>query len=130
MFQIENIIPIMIVVFGLWILQGFFSFFQMRNYQSALARLKKEGRLLIARQKGKLREGIIMIMAIDKKGIIVAAEQMRGITVFSKFKPLDSVIGQSIYDENQLLNSVESQVQKKAIIKALEGVHNASDETL
>lgn len=117
-----NIINVMLIVFGLWLLQGVFSYFQVRNYRETVGRLKVKGRLLIAREKGRFKAGIIMIMAVDDKGIIVAAEEMKGITVFHKFRKLESVIGKSIYEDEELLNSLESKLQREAIIGALEGV--------
>ena len=115
-----NIYIILAIIFGLWIIQGLLSAIQIKNYRLAVRRLSQEGRLLTARQKGRLGEGVIMIFAIDPQGVIVEAEQMRGITVFAKFRKMPEMIGKSIYDDDDLINSLESKVQRKAIIKALE----------
>lgn len=125
-----NIYVILAIVFGLWILQGIFSALQIQQYRKAVRRLSKKGRrLLTARSKGRLREGVIMVLSIDEDGIIAEAEEMRGITVFARFKPLPHICGKSIYDDHELLNSLESKVQQKAIIEALEkGVKNDSAE--
>lgn len=126
----ENIYIILAIVFGLWILQGIFSAMQIQRYRKTVRRLSKKGRrLLTARSKGRLREGVIMIFSIDEEGLIVEAEEMRGITVFARFKPIPKIIGKSIYDDHELLSSLESKVQQKAIIEALEkGVKEDSAE--
>lgn len=126
----ENIYVILAIIFGLWILQGILSVFQVKNYRKAVRRLSSKGRLLTARQKGKLGEGIIMIFAIDTNGLVLEAEQMRGITVFAKFRPIPGVIGKSIYNDNEIINSLETKIQRKALIKALEmGVKEQIAET-
>ena len=117
--MMENIYIIMAIIFGLWIIQGILSAIQIKNYRKAVRRLSQYGKSLTALSRCIADERKIMIFAIDDNGLVVEAEQMRGITVFAKFRKMPRVNGKSIYDD-EFINSMETKIQRKAIIKALE----------
>lgn len=71
---------------------------------------------------GKQRFGIgsCVIMIADASGQIVNAKEMTGVTVFSRFQPIQDLIGKSLdYCFN---HTVESDNRSKAIKMAIEKI--------
>ena len=109
-------------VFILWVAQGLLTVLQIQHYRKRVAELKKKGKVLIGQQKGKLKAGSIVLMALDAEGIIKDAEEMRGFTVFTKFRKLNAVIGKTPEECMTMLDGIKNVQQRKAIRKAVEGV--------
>jgi len=109
-------------IFMMWMLQGVLSYFQINHFRRRMAELKKKGRILIGQQKGRFTAGSIIILVIDNKKNVIDAEEMRGFTVFNKFKKRTELIGKSLEDSQSLIASIKNKQSIKAIEKALEGV--------
>lgn len=109
-------------IFIMWMIQGILSYFQIKHFRRRTAELKKKGRILIGQQKGKFSAGSIVILVIDNNNNIIDAEEMRGFTVFNKFKKKADIIGKSLEDSQSLIASIKNKQSMRAIEKALEGV--------
>lgn len=120
----SDIVKLMLFLLAMWILQGVLTYFQVKNYRTRSTELRKKGDVYTGKAKGRLREGCIVMLVVEKDGTIIDAEEMRGITVFSKFKTIKSIIGKSIYNKDDLLNSLRYKQQKRALESALEGVNS------
>lgn len=110
-------------IFIMWMIQGILSYFQIRHFRKRMADLKRKGRILIGRQKGRFVAGSIVILVIDNDKTVIDAEEMSGFTVFNKFKKKTEIIGKHIEDLEGLIANVKNKQSIKAIKKALEGVN-------
>ncbi len=113
-------IKAVLIILGLWILQGILSYIQINHYRKRFSCLRKKGRVLVGQQKGKLRGGSIVMLVINDDDKIIDAEEMKGFTVFNKFKKKNEIIGKSINNMELILRSMKNQQSMKALQKALE----------
>lgn len=117
-------------VIGLfWILQVIMTYFQVKHYQSRIRELRKKGAIGIGTVKGKLRAGVIIILAV-KNGHVADAEIMKGYSVFARFKRMPGLVGKKV---NELLenNFNMSKAEKKALeiaVKTLTENHSLEGE--
>lgn len=108
-----------IFIFGLWILQGLMTYRQIKNYRKTLFRLKNKGRVYVGHEKGKLKAGSIVLLVVDKNNIIIDMKEMKGITVFDRFKTKDTYIGKTVEELTSELSNVDKEtVTTRAIKKA------------
>ena len=112
----------LLFIFGLWVLQGVLSYVQITHYRKTLSRLKSKGRVLIGHEKGKLKPGSIILLVIDDNGIIIDVEEMKGISVFDRFRKKSTYIGKTIEELSKELSQLKKDtITTRAIKKALEG---------
>lgn len=69
-----------------WTLQTIFGIFQIRYFNKRFKAMRKLGRVVIGKNKGRIRTGVVVLMAIDEDCNIIKAEKMQGISVFAKMK--------------------------------------------
>lgn len=89
---------ILLIAFIFFVLQGLLTYLQINNYKKAIKRLRKKGHLGVGTKKGKISAGSIVILVSDNEGNIIDGEEMRGFTVFSRFKKMENVLGRNIED--------------------------------
>ncbi len=114
-----------IIAFVLFILQGIFSFNQIKNYQTRIKELKKKGLVGIGREKGFLRAGNITILVCNKQGKVLVGEKMEGITVFSRFREIDSLAGISLQKLKETYSEKKKNAASKAILQAIDSLEKA-----
>ena len=85
------------VVIVAYILQIIFGLKQLKHFNTTYSELRKKGRVAIGRRSGKIKAGTIVMFAVDRKGMILDAKRMQGVTVVARFKPMPSYIGQDIH---------------------------------
>ena len=85
------------VVIVAYILQIIFGLKQLKHFNTTYSELRKKGRVAIGRRSGKIKAGTIVMFAVDKKGMILDAKRMQGVTVVARFKSMPSYIGQDIH---------------------------------
>ncbi|MDN5352315.1 MAG: glucitol operon activator protein [Clostridiales bacterium] len=118
----SDIVKALGFVFALWIAQGLLTVLQIQHYRKRVAELKKKGKVLVGQKKGKLKAGSIVLIALNEDGVISDAEEMRGFTVFTKFKKLNAVVGKTPEQCVSMLEAFKNKQQREAIRKAVEGV--------
>lgn len=109
-------------IFSLFIIQGILTYFQINDYRKTLSRLKKEGKVFVGQQKGRFSAGSIVIFVVNDKNEIANFKEMKGISVFNRFKTRKEFIGLSI---DQLRNSIDEKSMScsaKALKKALDSI--------
>ncbi|AOT71131.1 transcriptional regulator GutM [Geosporobacter ferrireducens] len=116
---------IFIIAFILFILQGIFSFKQIKNYQIRIKELKMKGLVGIGREKGFLRAGNITILVCSKQGKVITGEQMEGITVFSRFREIDSLAGMSLSQLKKIYTEKKKNAASKAMLQAIDTLERA-----
>lgn len=110
----------MIFIFGMWMLQGILAYFQIKHFRKVVNEMKKQGKVLIGKQKGKLSAGSIVVLAIDKHNKVINAQEMRGITIFNKFRVKDEFINKSIDELKRELPNMKNKKSSLALKKAIE----------
>ncbi|MBU3179803.1 transcriptional regulator GutM [Clostridium psychrophilum] len=89
-------IKLVLFAFCLLIMQTVLTYLQSVNYYKRLNLLKTKGIIGIGNRKGRIAAGSILIMVSNKDGIIVDCEEMKGRTVFSRFKKANQYVGMSV----------------------------------
>lgn len=75
---------------------------------------------MIGQQKGKLSAGSILILAIDEDENVINAQEMKGITVFDKFRVKDEFINKSIDELKRELPNIKDKKLSLTLKKAIE----------
>lgn len=127
------VLRLFIALFLIYLLQSFFSVFQIRAYQRALRESRSLGTIGVGQKKAKfgIIKGNIVIIGCDRQGLITGGQIMEGITLFARFKPLKEIIkgrplqeGETIYDYLSELRSMTKKEQDyyQGYIRALEAI--------
>jgi len=98
-----------------WILQGVLTYFQIRNYKDRMSILGKVGYLGVGRMKKKLGRGRILLLVSNESGEVIKAEEMRGISVFTRFKEKNELIGYKIDELGKNLSGDFKEVVEEAV---------------
>lgn len=87
----------LIVLIGIaFLLQGFFSFMQMRNLSNAFIEMRRNGRVAFGRKSGGFHAGAVVMFRLNEDGIICEGKKLEGLTSFSRVKPLTGFEGRHI----------------------------------
>jgi DNA-binding transcriptional regulator of glucitol operon len=88
----SEVISIMWIIFVLigvaWIGQMILGFYQIKYFNKNFKDMRKLGKVVIGKNKGKVRAGVVVLIAIDKDSNIIKAEKMQGISVFARMRAL------------------------------------------
>lgn len=93
----DSVIILGLVIVLAYIIQIFLGLKQIKHFNRVYADLRKKGRVAIGRRSGKLKSGTIVMFAIDKKGTVLAAKKMQGVTIAAHFKDMPDYVGQDIH---------------------------------
>jgi DNA-binding transcriptional regulator of glucitol operon len=88
-------LPFFLLFAVFWLLQGAAMFYQQRVLKKKIMDLKQKGDLVIGVNKTRLGSRIYSFLVFNN-GIVDIAEIYKGLTIFSKFKPLTEIINQDI----------------------------------
>lgn len=87
----------LIVLFGilllLFVMQALGAVLQIKDFQKSMRRVHKYGNIGIGQKKGGLTNGYLTVIACDSSGMITYGERMTGMTILSKSKPFDTLMG-------------------------------------
>lgn len=79
-----------------WVLQLILAVHQMRRFYKRFGELRRLGRTAMGIGGSTYRGRAYALIASDSRGRVVAAEVMRGFTVFARPRPLTAVTGWSL----------------------------------
>ena len=116
----ENIILLAVFIIIAFVLQIALSMIQRRHFNKSFVELRRKGKGVIGKKRGWFSAGTIVLIQIDETGLILDARLLQGITVFSKFRTLSSVLMQNIStvaNDSACLRQ-ENILTKKAVINA------------
>ena len=116
------------ILFALMVLQILGARLQVRQYQAAVRRLRQRGNVGIGGRKGRFGPGCIVLLACS--GTIVGAEVMQGMTIFSRFRPVPDLYGQSVYNLKEEYESLPDKRRRhyKGYEQAVDAlIHRLSD---
>ena len=107
----------LIIVVGIaFLLQGLFSFLQMRHLSNEFIKLRRKGKVAFGRKSGGFRAGAVVMFRIDDDGIIQEGRMLSGLTAFAKVRPLDGFEGRYIGS----LTAADGPSSHKNLCKAIE----------
>lgn len=72
---------------GAWIIQGLLSFWQLKHFNQRFKLLRKDGRVVVGKSKGRFSAGVVLMFCLDPDCNIIKGEKMEGISIFAKLKP-------------------------------------------
>lgn len=110
-------IQFLLIFLALWILQGAGLYYQNRSIRLKINELGKLGRLFIGVDK-KPFGGTVYALFVVNKNKIVCAKYLRGITIFSKFRDMESLAGLNIREFESEINKKVPKGQMKRIFAA------------
>jgi DNA-binding transcriptional regulator of glucitol operon len=79
----------------LWALQLVLSYQQARAFMARARALRRQGRVSIGASPRRIRGRAFVVVAVGSDDRVVAAEVLRGITVFANAKPEPALIGRT-----------------------------------
>ena len=103
------------------VIQATGTYVQVRQYKKAVRRLHKKGNVGIGSRRSRLKNNIVII-ACNSEGLILDAELMEGLTVFTKFKKMPEVIGRNIFELRDEYAKISSKKEKKRFRGHMEAV--------
>ncbi|MCR6106940.1 transcriptional regulator GutM [Salipaludibacillus agaradhaerens] len=118
---------------GLLLMQSFLTFIQVRYYRKSVERFfkkyntKKDVHLFTGQARRKFGAGSIVMLVVDEKYIVLDCQTMKGVSVLSKFKDIESFRGCHV---GEILNDLqyEDKKRKKSAIDI--ALQNASENAL
>ncbi|MGF7397665.1 transcriptional regulator GutM [Thermoanaerobacterium thermosaccharolyticum] len=111
---------VLIMIGAAWTLQGFLGYIQVKDFNKHFREMRKNGRVVIGKEKGKLKAGTIILMGIDKNCNIKEVKRMHGISVFARMKPLKGLENKNLLR----LNKDDFNSFDKYTVKAIEDAIN------
>ncbi len=81
-----------------FLLQGIFSFAQMRHLSDEFIKLRRRGKVAFGRKSGGFHAGAVVMFLVDDDGIIQEGRKLEGITAFARTQPLDGFEGRFVGD--------------------------------
>ncbi|MDF2655512.1 MAG: hypothetical protein K0R19_1986 [Bacillota bacterium] len=87
---------LILILFGLIFIQGLFTFVQVKNYNKMIRQMKNYGMVGIGMKKGRLTPGRIILLAVDENGTVVKGLNMKGFSVFARFREIKDIAGTDI----------------------------------
>lgn len=72
---------------GVWIIQGLLGFCQLKHFNQRFNLLRKEGRVVVGKSKGRIMAGAVVMFCLDQDCKIIKGEKMEGISIFARMQP-------------------------------------------
>ncbi|GMA98831.1 transcriptional regulator GutM [Pelosinus sp. IPA-1] len=104
---------------GVWLLQGVLGVWQTRHFNQGFKQLRKEGRVVVGKSKGRMSAGVVVMFCLATDGKIIRGEKMAGVTSFARLKPF------SVFNHWDLLELTPSacggldNATRKAVLQAV-----------
>jgi glucitol operon activator protein len=105
---------------GMWILQGLLGFWQLRHFNQHFNLLRKEGRVVVGKTKGRIMAGAVVMFCLDKDCNIIKGEKMEGISVLARMRPFPSCNSLNLLEIEEDNLSGLGRPTTKAVMNALE----------
>ena len=111
-------------IFLLFVVQVIGTYLQVKEYKKAVRELHKLGNVGIGSGRKKLGAGSVVIIACKSDGRITGGSIMRGVSIFSRFNPMEDIVGKTIYELKAEYESMpeKNRSQYKGHIQAIEAL--------
>ncbi|MFC2742203.1 MAG: transcriptional regulator GutM [Selenomonas artemidis] len=84
-------------LFLLFVVQVVGTHLQVKEYKRAVREMHKLGNVGIGSRRRKLGPSNIVIIACNSDGEILDGRMMQGMTILSRFRPMEGIAGRTIY---------------------------------
>ncbi|WP_420174436.1 transcriptional regulator GutM [Luteococcus sp. OSA5] len=88
--------PIIIGFAVFYIVQTVLSMRQTKDYARHYARMRRQGRVALGKQKNLVANGAIVMFRLDDDGVVVEGRLLSGVTVFSRFRDFTAYNGRPL----------------------------------
>jgi len=105
---------------GMWIIQALLGFWQLKHFNQHFKSLRREGRVVVGKSKGRITAGVVLMFCLDQDCNIVRGEKMEGLSTFAKFRSFDSFNGTNLLKIDESGCNKLSKSASKAVINAIE----------
>jgi Glucitol operon activator len=95
-----------------WGLQIVFGYFQVRSFNKILKELSQKGNVRIGRTKSRWKPRTVVIIAANEDEKIIDFAYMKGISIFSRPKKIESLVGQPLPLSNSVLSQLSQPFQE------------------
>lgn len=85
-------------LFLLFVIQVVGTHLQVKEYKRAVREMHRLGNVGIGSRRRRLGPSNIVIIACGSDGEIVDGRMMQGMTIFSRFRPMEGIAGRTIYE--------------------------------
>lgn len=100
------------IAFVFMVIQSFLTYMQAKNFTKTLAEMRQYGIVSSGKERRYLTEGRVLILACNQDGVITKAMEMKGRTVFARFKELDDYVGLNIAQLSELEEQEREEIKK------------------
>ena len=109
---------IILLMFVMWGMQLALTYFQIKRFYAKVKSLRQYGITSIGMAGSFLKGRVYTVVVVDENGVIVNAEKLTGLTVFSNLKPVPDIIGFNInvVDHNTFGLSLKRKVRESFIV--------------
>ncbi|MDS1003707.1 transcriptional regulator GutM [Clostridium sporogenes] len=100
-----------VIVIGLaWLLQTALGFLQFKDFNKNFKELREKGRVVIGKNRGRVKRGAVILIAIDDNCSIIESRIMKGITILARFKTMEILNNQNLHSINpNILKNLDQQ---------------------
>ncbi|MGO5064275.1 transcriptional regulator [Clostridium sporogenes] len=100
-----------VIVIGLaWLLQTALGFLQFKDFNKNFKELREKGRVVIGKNRGRVKRGSVILIAIDDNCSIIESRIMKGITILARFKTMEILNNQNLHSINpNILKNLDEQ---------------------
>ncbi|MCR1972676.1 transcriptional regulator GutM [Clostridium sporogenes] len=103
-------IKIVIVIGLAWLLQTALGFLQFKDFNKNFKELREKGRVVIGKNRGRVKRGSVILIAIDDNCSIIESRIMKGITILARFKTMEILNNQNFHSINpNILKNLDQQ---------------------
>lgn len=115
---------LLLILFFLMVMQVIGTHLQVKEYRRTVHKLHELGNLGIGSFRRRFGSGNIVIIACNSKGKITGGRIMQGMTIFTRFRELEGIVGKSIYQlkSEYLILQQKNKNYYKAHLQALEAL--------
>ena len=111
-------------LFLLFVVQVIGTHLQVKEYKRAVRELHKRGNVGIGSRRRKLGPSNIVVIACNSDGEILEGRMMQGMTILSRFRPIEGIAGRTIYELRDEYTALpeKRRVHYKGHIQALDAL--------
>ena len=119
-----NVQVVLLILFLLMVMQVLGTSLQVKEYRKTVHKLHELGILGIGSFRRRFGPGNIVIIACDSEGMITGGRIMQGMTIFTRFRDLEGIVGKSIYQlkSEYLILQQKNKNYYKGHLQALEAL--------
>lgn len=117
-------IKIVIVIGLAWLLQIGLGFLQLRDFNKNFKELRQKGRVVIGKNRGRVKKGSVILIAIDDDCCIFESRIMKGITILARFKAMEILNGENLHSIN---TNILKDLDKQTTLAIQDGIKNYNE---